>query len=112
MDALGYDFDTVEFAVRDGMPYAIDFMNPAPDADVDSVGEDNFEWIVETLGEVAHRAGRAAGGAARRLSLADVPGRAANRSRRRRRRTATAAEEAGLAARAVAGPASRPRRDA
>ena len=32
--ALGYDFNTVEFAVRDGIPYAIDFMNPAPDADV------------------------------------------------------------------------------
>ncbi len=31
--ALGYDFNTVEFAVRDGVPYAIDFCNPAPDAD-------------------------------------------------------------------------------
>jgi hypothetical protein len=31
--ALGYDFNTVEFAVRDGIPYAIDFCNPAPDAD-------------------------------------------------------------------------------
>ncbi len=46
-DALGYDFNTVEFAVRDGIPYAIDFCNPAPDADVYSVGETNFEWIVE-----------------------------------------------------------------
>jgi len=36
--ALGYDFNTVEFAVRDGVPYAIDFCNPAPDADVHSVG--------------------------------------------------------------------------
>jgi hypothetical protein len=26
---LGYDFNTVEFAVRDGIPYAIDFGNPA-----------------------------------------------------------------------------------
>ena len=32
--ALGYDFNTLEFAVRDGIPYAIDFCNPAPDADV------------------------------------------------------------------------------
>ena len=31
--ALGYDLNTVEFAVEDGVPYAIDFMNPAPDAD-------------------------------------------------------------------------------
>jgi glutathione synthase/RimK-type ligase-like ATP-grasp enzyme len=45
--ALGYDFNTVEFAVRDGIPYAIDFCNPAPDADVHSVGQKNFDWIVE-----------------------------------------------------------------
>ncbi|MBK9507985.1 MAG: hypothetical protein IPO04_00270 [Cytophagaceae bacterium] len=45
--ALGYDFNTVEFAVRDGIPYAIDFCNPAPDADVNSVGHENFEWVVE-----------------------------------------------------------------
>ena len=44
---LGYDFNTVEFAIRDGVPYAIDFCNPAPDADVNSVGEENFEWVVE-----------------------------------------------------------------
>ena len=36
--ALGYDLNTVEFAVEDGIPYAIDFMNPAPDADLHSVG--------------------------------------------------------------------------
>jgi hypothetical protein len=46
-EALGYDFDTLEFAVRDGVPYAIDFLNPAPDADVSSVGQDNFEWVLE-----------------------------------------------------------------
>ncbi|MFN4079551.1 MAG: RimK family alpha-L-glutamate ligase [Saprospiraceae bacterium] len=45
--ALGYDFNTVEFAVRKGVPYAIDFCNPAPDADLHSVGEENFEWVVE-----------------------------------------------------------------
>ena len=45
-NALGYDFDTMEFAVRDGVPYAIDFLNPAPDADRNSVGPDNFEWVV------------------------------------------------------------------
>jgi hypothetical protein len=44
---LGYDFNTVELAVRDGVPYAIDFCNPAPDADLPSVGEQNFNWIVE-----------------------------------------------------------------
>jgi glutathione synthase/RimK-type ligase-like ATP-grasp enzyme len=50
---LGYDFNTVEFAVRDGIPYAIDFCNPAPDADVNSVGQDNFEWVVETAATYA-----------------------------------------------------------
>src|SRR5436305_2566250 len=45
---LGYDFNTVELAVKDGIPYAIDFCNPAPDAERGSVGEDNFKWVVET----------------------------------------------------------------
>ncbi|HVZ41778.1 MAG TPA: hypothetical protein VHI13_21030 [Candidatus Kapabacteria bacterium] len=51
--ALGYDINTVEFAVRDGIPYAIDFMNPAPDAERSSVGEDNFQWFVETVATFA-----------------------------------------------------------
>jgi len=51
--ALGYDLNTVEFAVEDGVPYAIDFMNPAPDADYHSVGADNFEWIVEAVTDLA-----------------------------------------------------------
>ena len=51
--ALGYDMNTVEFAVRDGIPYAIDFMNPAPDADYHSVGHDNFDWVVRTVAEFA-----------------------------------------------------------
>lgn len=50
---LGYDFNTVELAVRDGVPYAIDFCNPAPDAEVKSVGEENFEWVVETMANYA-----------------------------------------------------------
>jgi hypothetical protein len=61
---LGYDFNTVEFAVRDGIPYAIDFCNPAPDAEVTSVGEENYEWIVENAALMAidkakkHKAGQ------------------------------------------------------
>jgi glutathione synthase/RimK-type ligase-like ATP-grasp enzyme len=47
--ALGYDMNTVEFAVRDGVPYAIDFMNPAPDADYYSVGVENFKWIIDHM---------------------------------------------------------------
>jgi hypothetical protein len=56
---LGYDFNTVEMAVRDGIPYAIDFCNPAPDADVHSVGEDNFAWIVEAAANMAIRKAQA-----------------------------------------------------
>jgi len=50
---LGYDFNTVELAVRNNIPYAIDFCNPAPDAERTSVGEENFEWVVETAANYA-----------------------------------------------------------
>jgi glutathione synthase/RimK-type ligase-like ATP-grasp enzyme len=50
---LGYDFNTVELALRDGVPYAIDFCNPAPDADLKSVGQENFDWVVETAATYA-----------------------------------------------------------
>lgn len=49
---LGYDFNTVEFAVRDGVPYAIDFMNPAPDCDSFSVGPENFDWVLKHAAEM------------------------------------------------------------
>ena len=51
--ALGYDLNTVEFAVEDGIPYAIDFLNPAPDAEYTSVGPENFAWIVDAVAEYA-----------------------------------------------------------
>ncbi len=52
-EGLGYDFNTVEFAVKDGIPYAIDFCNPAPDAELSSVGQANFDWIVENAANMA-----------------------------------------------------------
>ena len=51
--ALGYDFNTVEFAVENGIPYAIDFLNPAPDADVNSVGQENFDWVISAVADLA-----------------------------------------------------------
>ncbi|HNB71229.1 MAG: hypothetical protein HY774_17885 [Acidobacteria bacterium] len=54
-EALGYDINTVEFAIRDGIPYAIDFMNPAPDADSFSVGPVNFEWMVSRVSDLLIR---------------------------------------------------------
>jgi hypothetical protein len=51
--ALGYDLNTVEFACEKGVPYAIDFMNPAPDAGLESVGPENFEWILNAVADMA-----------------------------------------------------------
>jgi glutathione synthase/RimK-type ligase-like ATP-grasp enzyme len=56
---LGYDLNTVEFAIRDGVPLAIDFCNPAPDAEVASVGQVNFDWVVEAVAEMAIRKAKA-----------------------------------------------------
>lgn len=53
--ALGYDLNTVEFAVEDGIPYAIDFMNPAPEVDLPSIGAENFEWVVREVAALAVR---------------------------------------------------------
>jgi hypothetical protein len=47
--ALGYDMNTVEFAVRDGVPYAIDYMNSAPDFDITSLGDAHFAWVVDRM---------------------------------------------------------------
>ena len=44
--------NTVEFAIHDGVPYAIDFMNSAPDLDEASLGPDHFAWVVERMGEL------------------------------------------------------------
>ncbi|MBN9417730.1 MAG: hypothetical protein J0I12_19935 [Candidatus Eremiobacteraeota bacterium] len=47
--ALGYDINTVEFAIRDGVPYAIDFMNPVPDARPEVISGLYFTWLVERI---------------------------------------------------------------
>jgi len=56
--ALGYDMNTVEWAVRDGVPYAIDFMNSAPDFDISSLGESHFRWTVERMADLVIRLAR------------------------------------------------------
>ena len=53
VDALGYDMNTVEWAVRDGVPYAIDFMNPAPDMDINSLTPEYFDWVVTKMADLA-----------------------------------------------------------
>lgn len=52
VEALGYDMNTVEFAVRDGVPYAIDFMNPAPDMDIHSLTPEYFDWVVKHMADM------------------------------------------------------------
>ena len=53
--ALGYAINTVEFAIKDGIPYAIDFMNPAPDAELSSVGEYYHNWITQAVVELVFK---------------------------------------------------------
>ena len=50
--ALGYDMNTAEWAVRDGVPYAIDFMNPAPDMDINSLTPAYFDWVVKGMADL------------------------------------------------------------
>src|SRR5919202_1918113 len=53
--ALGYDINTVEFAIKDDIPYAIDFMNPAPDAELASVGEFYHHWLTKAVTDLVFR---------------------------------------------------------
>ncbi|MCU0619817.1 MAG: hypothetical protein MUF40_08025 [Gemmatimonadaceae bacterium] len=55
MRAFGYDMNSIEFAVKDGVPYAIDFMNPAPDFDINSLTPTYFQWAVEHMADLVIR---------------------------------------------------------
>jgi len=57
--ALGYDMNSIEWAIRDGVPYAIDFMNPAPDMDIYSLTPTHFEWAVSHMADMAIRLAKA-----------------------------------------------------
>lgn len=50
--ALDCDINTVEWAIRDGAPYAINFMNLAPDFELPALGESNFRWVVEKMADL------------------------------------------------------------
>ncbi len=51
-NALGYEMNTIEFAVADGVPYAIDFLNPAPDFERDRITEFYFDMVVQRMSEL------------------------------------------------------------
>ena len=50
--ALGYEMNTIEFAVRDGVPYAIDFLNPAPDFERDRITDFYFSHVLEKMSDL------------------------------------------------------------
>ena len=50
--ALGYDMNTVEFAIKDNVPYAIDFTNPAPDFEITSLTDHYFPWVVQKMADL------------------------------------------------------------
>ena len=52
-EAVGYDMNSIEFAIKEGVPYAIDFMNPAPDMDINSLTPHYFEWAVKAMADFA-----------------------------------------------------------
>jgi hypothetical protein len=55
MEALGYDMNAIEWAVRDGIPYAVDLLNPSPELDAESLPPAHFRWAVRTMADLAIR---------------------------------------------------------
>lgn len=47
--ALGYEMNTIEFAIKGDVPYAIDFLNAAPDFERDRITEFYFDQVVEKM---------------------------------------------------------------
>jgi hypothetical protein len=47
--ALGYEMNTIEFAVSEGVPYAIDYLNPAPDFERDRITPFYFSLVVSKM---------------------------------------------------------------
>jgi hypothetical protein len=89
--ALGYDMNTVEFAVANGVPYVIDFMNPVPDADPASVGKANFAWFVEQVADMAIEKALIGPRAPelRAVALLGAKPEAVKKTKKRRKKTAT-----------------------
>src|SRR5258708_40155210 len=47
--ALGYEMNSIEFAMKGDVPYAIDFLNPAPDFERDRITQFYFEMVLEKM---------------------------------------------------------------
>jgi hypothetical protein len=50
--ALGYEMNTIEFAIKDDVPYAIDYLNPAPDFERDRITDFYFRHVVEKMSQL------------------------------------------------------------
>jgi len=79
---LGYDLNTVEFAVEGWRPICHRFSQPAPDADVHSVGQANFDWIVNAVAEMAVKKALSEEKPGAGVALGIVSGRGKKRRRR------------------------------
>jgi len=51
--ALDYDFNTVEFAIKNGKAYAIDFWNTVPEVRPDTLPKEYYDWVVDKVTNVA-----------------------------------------------------------
>jgi glutathione synthase/RimK-type ligase-like ATP-grasp enzyme len=51
--ALGYDMNALEFAVKDDRFYGIDLTNYTPDFDQRSLKDAHFPWVVEKMADLA-----------------------------------------------------------
>lgn len=49
--ATGLNFNSVEIAVKDNVPYVIEFLNLAPNADLEYLHKENFDWLVDNTAE-------------------------------------------------------------
>lgn len=47
--ALGYDINAIDWAIRDGEPYAVEMVNPQPEIDIYSLTSTYFEWVVARI---------------------------------------------------------------
>ena len=82
--------NTIEFAIKDGVPYAIDFLNPAPDFERDRITPYYFDVVVDRMARAGHRprgvaaacrirgrGGKRSSGSARRAACIGQPARPA-----------------------------------
>jgi len=50
--ALGYEMNTIEFAIQGDVPYAIDYLNPAPDFEQDRITPFYFSHVLDKMTEL------------------------------------------------------------